>query len=484
MPVNASETTSPGNGRTILLADDEPEIRDYLEMALRCQGFSVLSARDGEEALDYLHGPERPSLVLLDVMMPRKNGLDTLRQIRQFDPELPVIMLSCASSPLTVVEAMKGGATDFLPKPVSHDDLGTAILKALPGEVKSLNSTAPAMAGNGHESVLFVPFSGGVERMLAGVGCSTVPVLIQGETGVGKEVVARRLHAQSERADKPFLKLNCAALPAELVESELFGYERGAFTGAVQKKPGMFDMADGGTILLDEIGDMEYRLQAKLLQVLQDHEFQRLGGKEMVRVDIRVIAATHCDLEDAIASNRFRRDLYYRLNVVSIRIPALRERKQDIIPLAEFLLRKHSPMNVTVTIPSELSKALIEYAWPGNVRELENVIRSFLVLRDAGSIIEQLQRNVGKNSATIESKSANSDLGLQLLDKPEAPAQSSILNKVYKAQQKAETEAILAALNATRWNRKRAAALLHIDYKALLYKMKKLGIEDHSGYSA
>lgn len=478
MQVNIPVIPSPFDGVTILLADDEPEIRGYLEMALRCKGFSVLSARDGEEALDYLHGVQKPSLVLLDVMMPRKNGLDTLRQIRLFDQELPVIMLSCASSPLTVVEAMKSGATDFLPKPVSHDDLGAAVLKALSSNITPARTIANAISSEAQVLLPFLPFAGSVERILASIGSSTVPVLIQGETGVGKEVVARRLHAQSERADKPFLKLNCAALPAELIESELFGYERGAFTGAVQRKPGMFDMADGGTILLDEIGDMEYRLQAKLLHVLQDHEFQRLGGKDMIRVDIRVIAATHCDLQEAIATKRFREDLYYRLNVVSIRIPPLRERRQDILPLSEFLLRKHSALETTVTIPREMNQALIEYPWPGNVRELENVMRRFLVLRDADSVIDQLRRNTSNYLSTIVAESANPDAGSPLLPKPEEPTPDSILTNVYQAQQAAETEAIISALNATRWNRKKAAMLLRIDYKALLYKIKKLGIED------
>src|SRR6266404_1360058 len=309
------------NGRTILLGEDEMEVRSYLEMALRCHGYSIESAQDGEEVLACLEREgHKISLVLLDIMMPRKDGLETLRDIRRTDPDLPIIMLSGASSPLKVVEAMKSGATDFIPKPVSHEDLHDAIEKALGVEVpvnghaaRPLNGRPLADADSRFSGALRIK---AIDPLLRQIGPSEVPILIQGETGVGKEVIARQLCAQSPRAHQPFLKLNCAALPSELVESELFGYERGAFTGAFKNKPGMFEMADGGTILLDKIGDMEFRLQAKLLQVLQDHEFQRLGGKETVRVDVRVIAATHNDLEKSIAEGKFRQELFYRLNIV------------------------------------------------------------------------------------------------------------------------------------------------------------------------
>jgi transcriptional regulator with GAF, ATPase, and Fis domain len=308
--------------------------------------------------------------------------------------------------------------------------------------------------------------------MLATVGWSEVPVLIQGETGCGKEVVARELHARSPRAHQPFLKLNCAALPSELVESELFGYERGAFTGAFQKKAGMFEMADGGTILLDEIGDMDVRLQAKLLQVLQDHEFHRLGGKVLIKVNVRLLAATHRDLERAIVTGSFREDLYYRLNVLSVSLPPLRERKEDVCPLAQYLLRKHCPAGATPPdLPLELQHALTGYRWPGNVRELENTMRRYLVLRDPGAIVRELYTKSAKGAQRCPALSA-----------PEAPATveapEPILEQVTRAKQQAEAEAILAALHSTRWNRKRAATLLKIDYKALLYRMRKLNVRD------
>src|SRR5438270_3877685 len=215
----------------------------------------------------------------------------------------------------------------------------------------------------------------GIHALVSQIGQSEALVLIQGETGSGKEVIARELHAQSQRANKPFLKLNCAALPSELVESELFGYERGAFTGAFQKKAGMFELANGGTILLDEIGDMDVRLQAKLLQVLQDHEFQRIGGKETIKVDVRIMAATHRDLERAIIDRTFREDLYYRLNVINIQLPPLRDRREDIVPMAEYLLKKHSVPGKPVSLTAELKQAMMSYRWTGNVRELENTIR-------------------------------------------------------------------------------------------------------------
>ncbi len=469
------------NGRTILVGEDELEVRSYLEMALRCHGYSIESAQDGEEVLACLERErDRISLVLLDIMMPRKDGLETLRDIRRVDRDLPIIMLSGASSPLKVVEAMKSGATDFIPKPVSHEDLCDAIEKAVGVSAPGINYTAPVVQSQPPARMLAMRIRA-IDPLLKQIGSSEVPVLIQGETGVGKEVIARQLCAQSPRANKVFLKLNCAALPSELVESELFGYERGAFTGAFQKKLGMFELADGGTILLDEIGDMDFKLQAKLLQVLQDQEFQRLGGKETIHVDVRVIAATHCDLENAMMDGRFREDLYYRLNVVAIRIPPLRERQDEIVPMAEFLLKKHAqPGTSTLPITPALHQALVEHSWPGNIRELENVMRKYLVVRDAETILEDLRsRNHRRTAPPVQpnqtkTAAAGASSGLPYDEAPAPP----ILARVNRAKEQAETDAILAALNSTRWNRKQAAQLLNIDYKALLYKMKKLSIEN------
>jgi two-component system response regulator AtoC len=311
-----------------------------------------------------------------------------------------------------------------------------------------------------------------IQVVVGQIGWSEVPVLIQGETGSGKEVLARELHAQSPRANKPFLKLNCAALPSELVESELFGYERGAFTGAFQRKAGKFEIAEGGTILLDEIGDMDVRLQAKLLQVLQDHEFQRIGGKETIKVDVRIMAATHRDLEKAIVDGSFREDLYYRLNVINLRVPPLRERKEDILPLAEFLIKKHAVGGLPEpAITLDLRHAMMAYHWPGNVRELENYVRKFMILGDAAALASELHAKATRKPMRPMPVAEGSQ-------PPERAEASPILEQVTQARKQAETDAILAALNSTRWNRKQAAALLKIDYKALLYKMKKLGVED------
>jgi two-component system response regulator AtoC len=461
---------STHNGKTILLVEDDLEVRSYLEMALKCEGFSVDCAEDGEGALAIFdkRGAD-VAAVLMDIIMPCKDGMETLSSIRSMDPLIPIIIISGASTPLNVVEAMKRGATDFVGKPVTHEDLCRVVRNALESRQESgPQNPAPKLVRTSPGT--FRPANARVQEIYAmadQVGWSEAPVLILGETGVGKEVLARELHAQSPRASKPFLKLNCAALPSELVESELFGYERGAFTGAFQRKPGMFEMADQGTMFLDEIGDMDFKLQAKLLQVLQDREFQRVGGRETVRVNVRIIAATHRNLERAIDEGDFRADLFYRLNVIMFEMPPLRERVEDIIPLATFLIRKHAITGVAAPVLTPaLRRTMLSYPWPGNIRELENVMRRFVILRDADGIAAELNAKMARQATPMVAPSARAPL---------APA--PILEQVTKAKDRAETEAILAALNATRWNRKKAAATLRIDYKALLYKMKKLGIE-------
>jgi two-component system response regulator AtoC len=471
---------SQNDKHRILVEEDELEVRAYLEMALKYFGYSVELAQDGEEILGLLRSASPPvSAVLLDLASPHSDGIDVLRQIRLLDLTLPVIVMSATASTLDVVTAMKTGATDFLCKPVEHEDLRSALARAL--EVRTSTEPAAAAPPQPAKSRRFVGTNARmreIQALTAHLGWSEAPVLIQGETGSGKEVLARDLHANSPRADKVFLKLNCAALPSELVESELFGYERGAFTGAFQKKSGMFELADGGTILLDEIGDMDIRLQAKLLQVLQDREFQRIGGKDVIRVDVRVIAATHRNLETAITEGTFREDLYYRLNVVDIHLPPLRECKEDIAPMAEYLLTKHAAPGNTVPITPELKQAMMMYQWPGNVRELENIVRRLIVLRDPDLLAKDLYSKAARKPAGASPLAVSSPSPAI----PSAGAGSGaapILEQVTKAQQQAESEAILAALHFTRWNRKQAAALLKIDYKALLYKMKKLGVENH-----
>lgn len=468
---------SERNGKSILLVEDEPEVRSYLEMSLRCEGYSVETAGDGEDAMVCLRNASPPiSAVLLDIVMPRQDGLETLREIRTINPDLPVIMVSGASSPLNVVEAMRSGATDFLGKPVNYEELRKVVRLALDSKpANRVPQTEKAPLPPSDDVYVSVNKAmRDLQSLVAQIGWSEAPVLIQGETGAGKEVFARQLHARSPRAGKPFLKLNCAALPSELVESELFGYERGAFTGALQRKPGIFEQADGGTILLDEIGDMDFKLQAKLLHVLQDREFQRLGGKDTIRVDVRVMAATHCDLEAAMANRNFREDLYYRLSVINLRLPPLRECREDILPMLDFLMKRHNVQGSGIPfLTPQIRQALTMYDWPGNVRELENFARKLLVLRDPERLVHELSTKASRLAAATD----QGDLKLAPAAEP-VNIRKPILEQVTKAKEQAETEAILAALNSTRWNRKQAAQLLRIDYKALLYKMKKLGIED------
>jgi two-component system, NtrC family, response regulator AtoC len=506
----------------ILVAEDDPEVRGFLDVALRSSDFLVDLVEDGEEALVSLKGNGAGyALLLMDLIMPRKDGLETLREIRQFDTGLPIIMLSRASSPLHVVDAIKSGANDFLSKPVNHEDLIRAIQKALRirPEADVTSSAAESTPTFEDACIASSSWSKKLDLFLRQVGSSEVPVLLQGETGVGKEVLARQLHACSPRAKKPLLKLNCAALPSELIESELFGYERGAFTGAFRSSPGKFEAANGGTILLDEIGDMDFKLQAKLLQVVQDGEFLRLGGAEVCRVDVRVIAATHCNLEQAIADGRFREDLYYRLNIIRIEVPPLRDRKEEILPLAQFFIKKHSkPGDAPMELGSGVRQTLLDHSWPGNIRELENVIRKMVVVRRPELAVEDLRRGVIQRQTSVvraaslndhrwtdELKTESSQKTAPTLSDErrgassnrtaytevslinafpaeiddagsKGPGQTSILRKVDQARKQAEIEAIVAALNASLWNRKEAARLLNVESKALLYKMKKLGI--------
>jgi two-component system, NtrC family, response regulator AtoC len=469
-------------GGTILVGEDEAEVREYLELALKCLGYSVEFAQDGDEVLDCLTSMQsRISAVLLDIVMPQRDGMETLKEIRRIDRNLPVIIVSGASSTLNIVTAMKSGATDFLSKPVDHEDLKKALDKALelrPGDESiRVPRAAPARiaAYPGNSRAMRE-----IQSLLPQIGWSDAPVLIQGETGSGKEVLARELHASSPRSGKVFLKLNCAALPSELVESELFGYERGAFTGAFQKKLGMFELANGGTLLLDEIGDMDVRLQAKLLQVLQEQEFQRIGGKETVRVNVRIIAATHRDLENAIVDRTFREDLYYRLNVVNLYLPPLRERREDIPGLADYLLKKHAiPGRPAPGITTDLREAMLAYDWPGNVREMENAMRKLVVLRDPGLLARELFEKASRRSRPPAPEPVPIREARQAGHSPQhaPPVEAPVLEQVTKNKQRAEAQAILTALDTTRWNRKQAAVMLQIDYKALLYKMKKLGLD-------
>ncbi len=471
----------------VLVVEDEADARDFMAMAFKCEGYAVDLAEDGDEAVKIIS--ERPgefSAVFLDQLMPRKDGLATLREIRLIAKDLPVFITSFAASPVDVVDAIKAGATDLICKPITHEDLRNHMLKiAPPGALaatppEGVDGTMQRFWGSSRRVRE-------IQTLIRRISLSDAPVLIEGETGAGKEVLAREIHAHSRRSRQAFLKLNCAALPSELVESELFGYERGAFTGAFQRKAGMFEVADRGTILLDEIGDMDFKLQAKLLMVLQDHEFQRLGGKETVHVDVRVMAATHRDLHQAIHTEKFREDLYYRLNVINVHIPPLRERREDILALAHWFLNKHGDGTAPPPLTPALQQAMLQYDWPGNVRELENLIRRFLIFRDAAEMVREMGARPGR-PARAAAAAAHGGIGVYEEPGPEVVASPplgpgskpvehrSVLAEMAKAKSDAEAAAILQVLETTHWNRKRAAQILNIDYKALLYKMRKLSI--------
>ena len=451
----------------VIVAEADASDRKRIEIFLNSENYAVKVASDVECLRRHLTTLEPVAAVVLGNLSLRKIPVDLLCDIRMRYPMLPIIAIFETPRSNEVVEAMKCGATDVLVKPVCRERLRDSLSTALAsGDARKPNESPMPPA--------FLETSPAMHRLMSmvhRVGFSDAPVLIQGETGVGKEVLARRLHALSPRAGKPFLKVNCAALPSELIEGELFGYNRGAFTNADQNKPGMFERADTGAILLDEIGDMEPRLQAKLLEVLQDQQFYRLGGSKAVRVNVRIIAATHVDLETAVENGAFRADLFHRLDVIDLCVPPLRERHEDILPLARLLLERHDrPGMPAPAISPELERALLTYHWPGNVRELENVMRRLLVLRNPGLLAAELN---GRRRQTPQLGPPGSLEGPERLDRSGA-----IPGPTSRAHGDPEVEAILAAMSATRWNRKAAAHLLGTGYKALLYKMKKLGIVD------
>jgi DNA-binding NtrC family response regulator len=380
-----------------MVVDDDLSMRDFLRSFLSERGYQPVTLADAEEAIKR-YDAERPAAVILDVVMPgAMDGLAALAALKRIDREVPVIVLSGQGRTATVVQAMKLGASDFVSKPFEEVDLEVPLANALKQRQLSreVASLREQLQRQGQHTLLF----GNSERMvevrdlITRVADTDVTVLIRGESGTGKELVARAISAASLRHDKPFVKVNCAALPTELLESELFGFERGAFTGAIQHKPGKFEFANHGTMFLDEIGDMSAALQAKLLQVLQDGEFSRLGGKHDVRVDVRVIAATNRDLDRAVAGGQFREDLFFRLNVVCITVPPLRDRRDEIPMLVEYFLKKYSVQyNKPFTaVSSETTQLFMDYDWPGNVRELENLIKRVVVLGTEAPIRKEMQ---------------------------------------------------------------------------------------------
>jgi two-component system response regulator AtoC len=420
--------------------------------------------------------------VTLDVVLPGMDGIETLRQIKQRLPNVPVVMLSGHGQARTIVEAMRLGASDFLRKPFEVEELELAFQKAL--EKHALKIEVEELRGRARSETEMLLLCGDNRKMLAvreiieQVADTDITLLIRGESGTGKEVVARTVFQLSGRRDRPFVKVNCAALPSELLESELFGFEKGAFTGAQKRKLGKFEFANHGTIFLDEISEMHTSLQAKLLQVLQDGVFSRLGGEADVRVDTRIIAATNRNLEEAVKEGTFREDLLYRLNVVTIQLPPLRERKDAIPLLVDFFLRKYNEQYRKSLAPlsAETLASLMEYHWPGNIRELENMMKRMVVLGSERVVVQELAQKEAPASREASPGPDFDALGTEI-----ANGKGIDLKTISKrAAQVAEKRVIERVLQQTRWNRKEAAERLQISYKALLYKMKEAGLSERS----
>jgi two-component system response regulator AtoC len=526
-----------------MVVDDDSATCSFLRDFLTERGYSPVTVTNADEAVR-LFEIDRPDAILLDVVMPGSSmdGLAALATFKKIDRDVPIIVMSGQGRTNTVVQAVKLGAADFANKPFEEAEFELLLSNALKQRQLSqqLASLRTQLKEEGKLSTLFRHSEKmkQVRDVIERVADTDVTVLLRGESGTGKELAARALHAESLRKDKPFLKVNCAALPTELLESELFGYEKGAFTGAIHHKPGKFEFANQGTIFLDEIGDIGFPLQAKLLQVLQDGEFSRLGGRGDVHVDVRVIAATNRDLELAVAQGQFREDLYFRLNVVMIQLPPLRERREEIPVLVDHFLKKYSVQynKPVASISPELQRQLEAYDWPGNVRQLENLMKRMVVLGMEAPIVRELQQPatwlpfkiptstapshaaqppqpampppvvaasspppmhpMGVNGSPAASPArplnghghngvnGNGKRTLEGEDRDPASSSSSgtvsLKDIARTAARHAERDLIQRMLTRTRWNRKEAAELLGISYKALLYKIKENGLDKAS----
>ena len=463
---------------TILIVDDEPSMLRYTKTLLEVDNYAVETAGSGYEAIKRVQEGLNPNLILLDMAMPSMNGLQTIEECKKIRPEQKIVVLSCVSDTSTVVQAIKLGALDYVTKPFYKSELDAVLKRCLEPEKQAKGSadlqrytvSDDVEVESLEDDLFFLAASPQMKQIRAQVSLVAkvdVPVLLLGESGVGKEILARLIHKMSIRAHRPLLKVNCAALPAELLESELFGYEAGAFTGAQRSKPGKFEQCNKGTILLDEIGEMSTPLQAKLLHVLQDGSFSRLGSRSNVTVDVRVLAATNINIEEAIANRTLREDLYYRLNAFTMQIPPLRERREEIPLLLKHFMNRlseryaHAPLSYS----ERLLRACMLYHWPGNLRELGNFVKRYLVLQDEETAIAELEAK-GRGNGTADSFSAGA------IGTPEGGLKSLVRS----LKDEAELRAIEQALVATNWNRKLAAARLNISYKALLYKIKQYQI--------
>jgi len=453
---------------TLLIVEDEPKMLRLLELNFTQEGYATQTASDAESGLKILR-QERIDLVLTDLKLPGMNGLEFLHMAKQANASIPVVVMTAYGTVETAVEAMKAGASDYVLKPFSLEEVKLIIRKEL--DVRHLreeNRSLREALGKRYEFENIVAQSAKMQDVLAivdRVAQTNSTVLVGGESGVGKDLIARAIHQHSRRASGPFIKINCTAIPENLLESELFGYEKGAFTGAVTSKPGKFELADKGTIFLDEIGDVTPAVQAKLLRVLQEREFERLGGTKTLKVDVRLVAATNRDLRAALEERTFREDLYYRLNVVPVDIPPLREHKEDIPLLVDrFLARfaQDSAKPISGITPAA-TKLLMDYHWPGNVRELENIIERAVAL-SAGSVVEASDIRLFP-AANSRSLTGGSETGAPFL-----PPGMNL--------EQYEDEIIREALRRANGNKSQAARLLGLSRNALRYRLSKMGVPD------
>ncbi len=445
----------------ILIADDEPNMIWALKRALTKEGYEVLSVENGEEAVETFKEQE-PDLVILDLKMPKMDGMEALKAIKEINSKVPVMMITAHGTTKVAVEAMKIGALDYISKPFDIEELRVIIRKAL--EYKTLNDEVRYLRGKLKEESPQIIYQSKVMddlmKMVYRVAPTDATVLILAESGTGKELIANGIHESSNRYKGPLVKINCGALPENLLESELFGYEKGAFTGAASRKKGKFELAQGGTIFLDEIGEITEAMQVKLLRVLQEKEFQRVGGEETIKGDFRIIAATHRDLKEMVEQQTFREDLYYRLNVIPIYIPPLRERKEDIPLLVDYFIERYSEQmgKSKMSISKSALEKMMNYEWKGNIRELQNVIERCVILSLGCEITEDILPNDIKNiSYTVDSNFILPEVGVSL--------------------EEVERNLIIQALERTGYNQTKAAKLLGITRHTLIYRLQKYDID-------
>ena len=451
----------------VLVVDDEEEIRDSLELLLKSEGVSVDTVTNGEDGIERIES-QLYDLVLLDLMLPGRSGLEIQKEVRTIDPTLAVVIITAMADIQTAVEAIRSGAYDYVTKPWNNEKLMAIARNAI--SQRRLHNENVQLRRALKERFGYSNIIGKSERMLSlldmvtQVAASRSTVLIQGESGTGKELVAKAIHLKSPRADKPFVPINSGSMPVDLLESTLFGHVKGAFTSAVASKKGLFDIADQGTIFFDEIGTIGAETQAKLLRVIQEREFMRLGGTETIRVDTRIIAATNVDLRQLVDEGKFREDLYYRLNVITLEVPTLRDRREDILPMVDFFIRKYCEENdkPLYRFSSEALKILVDYPWPGNVRELENVVERAVVLAHD----EVLGRDLLPESV-INPPPRYATIGSLEIDR------DSSLNDLVDAF---ERRIILDRLEESGWSQTDAAESFNIPLSTLNQKIKRHGI--------